>query len=229
MCWTADTFSGENLKALQHRDVYMPDQQYVRLAGGKTKPEDRDGLIGPPPVKSEEPRHAAGETLAFNYHGAEDCFLCPQAGKLCFARQRVLKGVAYRSYRKYGCGRCELRATCIGTSKNPTRKELWVRVSELSGLQIKAVSASQPSGPGPTGFELALAMRAKLSTPEGKAIYARRFPVSEGAFAVIKGLREGYRFLRCRLDRVREEWAERCIAHNLAKLVGFTLCKLTEW
>jgi hypothetical protein len=76
---------------------------------------------------------------------------------------------------------------------------------------------------------LALAMRAKLSTPEGKATYAKRFHVSEGVFAVVKGLRGEYRFLRSRLERVREEWAERCIAHNLAKMGGFTLCSLMEW
>jgi hypothetical protein len=45
----------------------------------------------------------------------------------------------------------------------------------------------------------------------------------------VKGLRGGYRFLRSRLERVREEWAERCIAHNLAKMAGFTLCSLMEW
>jgi transposase len=38
-------FSGENLKALEGRDLYVPDQEYVRLAGGKTKPEDRTGEL----------------------------------------------------------------------------------------------------------------------------------------------------------------------------------------
>jgi len=36
-------FSGENLEALEERDVYIPDQEFVRLNGGKTKPEDRTG------------------------------------------------------------------------------------------------------------------------------------------------------------------------------------------
>jgi hypothetical protein len=63
-----------------------------------------------------------------------------------------------------------------------------------------------------SGFELALAMRAKLSTPEGKAVYAKRFQISEGVFGAVKGLRAGHRFLRRRLERVQEEWAERCIA-----------------
>ena len=41
-------FSGENLKALEERDLFVPDQEHVRRAGGKTKPEDRAGEIGPP-------------------------------------------------------------------------------------------------------------------------------------------------------------------------------------
>jgi len=72
-------------------------------------------------------------------------------------------------------------------------------------------------------------MREKLSTHRGKATYSKRFQISEGVFAVVKGLRAGHRFLRVSLDRVREEWTERCIAHNLAKICGFTLCKLMEW
>ena len=104
-----------------------------------------------------------------------------------------------------------------------------MKASELPGLRVKAVRVYNLSPEGRSGFDLALAMREKLSTPEGKATYGKRFTVSEGAFAVVKGLRAGHRFLRRRLDPVREEWAERCIAHNLAKMAGFTLCSLMEW
>ena len=66
-----------------------------------------------------------------------------------------------------------------------------------------------------------LAMREKLSTPEGKMIYSKRFPAIEGCFGVIKNARQGWHFLRRRLERVQVEWAERLIAHNIAKLIGF--------
>ena len=122
-----------------------------------------------------------------------------------------------------------MRAPCIGGSKSPARKDVWVKASEIPGVKVKVMRAFHLSRSGRSGFELALAMRAKLSTAEGKATYAKRFQVSEGVFAVVKGLRAGHRFLRRRLDRVREEWAERCIAHNLAKMAGFTLCSLMEW
>jgi len=221
-------FSGENLKALEERDVYIPDQEFVRLSGGKTKPEDRTGEIGPPPVRAEEIRFDK-DSMEFAYQVGEDSFICPQGGRLTFRRERPIGGVLYRGYRKNGCRGCPLRAPCIGGSKSPARKDVWVKASEIPGVKVKVVRAFHLSRGGRSGFELALAMRAKLSTAEGKATYAMRFQVSEGVFAVVKGLRAGHRFLRRRLDRVREEWAERCIAHNLAKMAGFTLCSLMEW
>jgi len=220
--------SGENLKALEDRDLYMPDQQYVRLAGGKRKPEDRTAEIGPPPVKEQESRYS-GASMDFAYDASTDSFVCPQGAKLTFRRARPFQGVPYRLYRKNGCGGCPLRARCIGGSKAPTRKDVWVKASELAGLMVKAVRAFDLSAEGRSGFELALAMREKLSRPEGRATYSKRFELSEGAFAVVKSLRGGWRFLRRGLARVREEWTERCIAHNLAKMAGFTLCRLMDW
>lgn len=220
-------FSSENLKALEGRDLYLPDQEYVRLSGGKAKPEARTATIGPPPVKAQESRYS-GATLEFVFDTLTDSFVCPQGGKLSFLRTRPFQGAVYHGYRKYGCGACLLRARCIGPSKTATRKDLWVKASELPGLKVKAARAYDLSPGGRSGFELSLAMREKLSTPEGKATYGKRFQVSEGVFALVKSLRGGYLFLRRGLDRVREEWTERCIAHNLAKISGFTLCRLME-
>jgi hypothetical protein len=220
-------FSGENLKALEGRNLYVPDQEHVRVAGGKTKPEDRAGEANPPPVKEQESRYA-GAMLEFTYNAEADSFRCPQDGRLTLRRAKPFQNVTFRSYRKNACGGCSLRARCIGASRVPTRKDIWVKASGLPGLKAKAVRAYDVSISGHTGFELALRMREKLSTPEGKATYGKRFQISEGVFAVVKGLRAGYRYPRVGLDRVRDEWTERCIAHNLAKLAGFTLCRLME-
>ena len=221
-------FSGENLKSLVGRDLYVPDQQYARRIGGKTKPEDRSAEIGPPPVKQQSNRFGAA-TLEFVYQREEDAFVCPQGGRLTFHRTKALRGVVYRDYRRYGCGRCPLRARCIGGAETLTHKDVWVKDCELSKLVVKTIREHNVLRNGQSGFELALKMREKLSTPEGKATYRKRFQVSEGVFAAVKGLRAGYRFLRVGLDHVQEEWTERCIAHNLAKISGFTLCSLMKW
>lgn len=62
------------------------------------------------------------------------------------------------------------------------------------------------------------AMAAKLSSPAGKAIYARRKCVVEPAFGQIKQARGFRRFSFRGLVAVRAEWAFVCAAHNLLKL-----------
>jgi transposase len=221
--------SGENLRKLENRDVFMPDREFAQLKEKTTKPELLLDRTVPLPVKEQEDRFDPHKRIQFTFDRDKDCFVCPCQGVLAFKRERALEGVSYRNYRKSGCGKCELRVRCIGSGPGRTSKDLWVRTSWLN--ESKALGDPQSGRPsGKTSrYELLAAMRAKLSTPEGRAVYGRRFPVSEGVFATVKGLRKGYRFLRRGLDRVNQEWAERCIAHNLAKISGFTLCRLMEW
>jgi hypothetical protein len=221
--------SGENLRTLEDRDVYMPDREFADLKEKTTKPEILLDKTVPLPVKEQGDRFDPHQRLQFIYNGDKDCLVCPRNGVLAFKRERALEGVLYRNYRKSGCGKCELRGRCIGSRANRTSKDLWVRTSWLN--ESKALGDPQSGGPSGMNsrYELLAAMRAKLSTPEGRAVYAKRFPVSEGVFATVKSLRKGYRFLRRGLDRVNQEWTERCIAHNLAKLSGFTLCSLMRW
>ncbi len=61
-------------------------------------------------------------------------------------------------------------------------------------------------------------MAAKLRTPEGKAIYARRKAIVEPVFGQIKGVRGFRRFLLRGLAKVRGEWRLVCLTHNLLKI-----------
>ena len=61
-------------------------------------------------------------------------------------------------------------------------------------------------------------MAAKLRTPEGKALYARRKVIVEPVFGQIKGVRGFRRFLLRGLAKVRGEWRLVCLTHNLLKL-----------
>jgi transposase len=72
---------------------------------------------------------------------------------------------------------------------------------------------------GPTPAQQArAAMAAKLETPEGKAIYARRKVIVEPAFGQIKQARGFRRFSFRGLEKVRAEWSLVCATHNLLKL-----------
>ena len=68
------------------------------------------------------------------------------------------------------------------------------------------------------GSSVADAMRHKLRTPEGRAVYKMRKAVVEPVFGQIKEQRGFRRFLLRGLTRVEAEWKMICATHNLLKL-----------
>lgn len=70
-------------------------------------------------------------------------------------------------------------------------------------------------------------MAAKLRTPTGRALYARRKVIVEPVFGQIKGVRGFRRFLLRGLAKVRGEWRLLCLTHNLLKLWR-NRCALSE-
>lgn len=62
------------------------------------------------------------------------------------------------------------------------------------------------------------AMRAKLKSPEGHAIYARRKAIVEPVFGQLREARGFKRLARRGLEQARSEWALLCTVHNLLKL-----------
>ena len=220
--------SEANLKFLTGRDLYLPDRDFARLGlGGKLKPEER------PRVTDTAPETGAmlgsESVIKFQYNADLDSFSCPNNKVLDFKREKSLQGVLYRKYKTHGCGLCPLRRLCAGNGKNA--KEIWVQSAQLAVLETKEVAAKEDDKKAPVSSVKApqgtqqnthtAAMRDKLNTPEGKATYAKRFPAIEGNFGVIKNARQGWRFLRRTVKKVNVDWAERCFAHNLAKLIKF--------
>jgi transposase len=61
-------------------------------------------------------------------------------------------------------------------------------------------------------------MAAKVRTPAGKALYARRKVIVEPVFGQIKEARGFRRFLLRGLEKLRGEWRLVCLTHNLLKL-----------
>jgi transposase len=61
-------------------------------------------------------------------------------------------------------------------------------------------------------------MTAKVQTPKGKALYARRKVIVEPVFGQIKEVRGFRRFLLRGLANIRGEWRLVCLTHNLLKI-----------
>ena len=77
------------------------------------------------------------------------------------------------------------------------------------------------SGYGPDGIPRIEHLRAKLATPEGQAIYAKRREIVEPVFGQIKQWRGFRQFLLRGLANTRAEWRLICLTHNLLKLHRF--------
>ena len=75
------------------------------------------------------------------------------------------------------------------------------------------------AGPG-RASPVAEAMRAKLDSVAGRAIYAGRKTLPEPVFGQIKEGRGFRRFSFRGVAKVRAEWAVICLTHNLLKLFG---------
>ena len=70
-------------------------------------------------------------------------------------------------------------------------------------------------------------MAAKVRTPQGRALYARRKVIVEPVFGQIKEARGFRRFLLRGLDNIRGEWRLVCLTHNLLKLWRYACAPIT--
>lgn len=70
----------------------------------------------------------------------------------------------------------------------------------------------------PESQKAAEKMREKLSTPEGRRLYARRKCTVEPVFGIIKAVLGVRQFLLRGLEKVRGEWSLVCLAWNLKRL-----------
>jgi hypothetical protein len=61
-------------------------------------------------------------------------------------------------------------------------------------------------------------MAAKVRTPAGKALYARRKVIVEPVFGQSKEARGFRRFLLRGLQKIRGEWRLVCLTHNVRKM-----------
>jgi transposase len=85
-----------------------------------------------------------------------------------------------------------------------------------AGRQAHGSSRDAPARP--TLSPTKAAMKAKLETTDGHAIYARRKVIAEPPIGQIKGGQGFRRFSLRGLAKVRCEWALVCLTHNLLKL-----------
>jgi hypothetical protein len=93
-----------------------------------------------------------------------------------------------------------------------------------TGRQRHQASEAEEVEPPATAKER---MAAKVRTPAGRALYARRKVIVEPVFGQIKEARGFRRFLLRGLDNIRGEWRLVCVTHNLLKIWRYACAPLT--
>ena len=93
-----------------------------------------------------------------------------------------------------------------------------INESKVSGRAGPKQAKPPRSGYGPDGIPRIDHLRAKLATPEGQAVYAKRREIVEPVFGPIKQCRGLRQFLMRGLEKTRAEWRLICLTHNLLKL-----------
>jgi len=103
-------------------------------------------------------------------------------------------------------------------------EQLGFDPSMATGRQRHHASEAEGSAPPPTAQAR---MAAKVRTPEGRALYARRKVNVEPVCGQIKEARGFRRCLLRGLANIRGEWSLVCVTHNLLKLWRFTCAPMT--
>lgn len=191
--------TGENLEQMKEDGVEV----YAPVASGKDNPALRSDPTTPVSESEYDALPTRGSRLdrsAFVYDPEEDCYYCPMGRRMPFAQTVNRKScdsekISVRIYRCTDCGQCPLFTKCVkGKAKR------------------RSLSRDQYE-------ELREELAARMSTQEGKDIYARRAPTGERVFATIKSSLGIRRFSVRGKDKVTCEWLWVCTAHNLKKLI----------
>jgi transposase len=184
-------------------DAYIPDIQFrkrdERFAGQQ---RFKDGLHPRQRVAKQENRKEGSFTKAdFFFDKPKRAFICPHGKVLsCNAHGHRIRHRVYDIYRtrQEDCASCPLRLKCL--SKPHTLRKYLVIPPE-----------SQPA-------TLVDEMKAKIDSPQGRLIYARRLAIVEPVFANIRIQKRLDRFTLRTKSKVDVQWRLFALVHNIGKI-----------
>jgi len=201
--FTADSnyYSYANLALCQTEslDAYIPDMQF-RKRDERFREQHRfkDGVH---PRRRPVPKEKAFPVADFVFDETRRVYLCPQGKVLkCGARNQHNRYRVYDIYRacQTDCADCRVRKNCL--SKPQTSRRY---------LSIE-VAGQQPS--------LIEQMKARIDTPEGRQIYARRLAIVEPVFANIRIQKRLDHFTLRTKAKVDVQWKLFALVHNIGKI-----------
>ena len=183
-------------------DAYIPDIQF-RKRDERFADQDRfkDGLHG---RQRQQKKDAPFSVQDFTPDPTGQVYICPQGKELtCHARNQRIRHRLYDIYhaRPEDCAECPVRARCL-SKPTTSRRYLSVQVNE----------------PEPNILDK---MKAKIDSPQGKQIYARRLAIVEPVFANICVHKRMNRFTLRSKSKVDVQWRLFAVVHNIGKICVF--------
>jgi len=195
--------TGSNFHELADRGIeaYIPSQN---CPNERHNPAQREDPTKPVPQEDWDklPRNSQSKKLdrsAFLYEASTDCYYCPVGRKLVytgdFCRQKEWGKIHGRRYQCQDCSGCALADIClIGKAQQRS-----VYHDEFETARRQALE--------------------RMSSPEGRELYAHRKWICETPFAIIKAHMKVRQFLLRGHEKVKAEWLWICTSFNVRKLV----------
>jgi transposase len=183
-------------------DAYIPDIQFRKRDERFAEQERfKDGIHG----RLRQEKHEAPFSMEdFKFDTARQVYLCPQGKELALhARNQRNRHRVYDVYhaRPEDCADCPVRAKCL-SKPTASRRYLSVQVDQ----------------PEPNVLD---EMKAKIDSPQGKEIYARRLGIVEPVFANICVHKHMNRFTLRSKSKVDVQWRLFALVHNIGKICTF--------
>jgi transposase len=189
---------------VERLDAYIPDLQFRKRDERLARQQRfKDGIH---PRKRQARKEDTFTTADFLFDESKQAYLCPQGKVLrCSARGQRNRYRVYDIYRarQEDCASCRLRPRCLSSPSTP-RRYLSVRVD---GQKPNLIDE----------------MKAKIDTPQGKQIYARRLAIIEPVFANICVQKRLDRFTLRTKVKVDVQWRLFALVHNIGKIHNYGL------
>jgi transposase len=201
---SADTgyYSVKNLTVCQEHEVdaYIPDRHFRQR-----DPRFAEALRHRRPMDRHKQQFASRKKYFtaedFRFDDQTQKLICP-AGAELYVRTRNFEvdGNRYIAYQApiRACRGCALRSKCLRKPSTPAR-QVHILVGRRTG-------------------SLTDKMKAKIDTPEGRAIYSRRLGIVEPVFGNIRAQKRLDRFTLRGREKVNKQWKLYCMVHNIEKL-----------
>jgi len=175
------------------------DERFATQARHKQQPDTLyDKSARPKPAKLYSPKD-------FDYDPVAQTCICP-AGKRLYRNGSdcVFNGYAAVKFRGTvrDCVPCEQREHCL---RSPEK----TRTRQVAFFKGKA------AGTPPSHTDR---MKQRIDTPEGRALYGRRFAIVEPVFANLRHNKRLDRFTLRGRTKVNAQWQLYCLVHNIEKL-----------